>query len=349
MSAPALTPTVLAPMIGADERLTPEQFAKLMPLIRQAMKDKSYQLFPMGQEAAGYLRAKRKTLTDASFREWEAALDKLARYFPDLELPDFELPVGAERVEEFMDAQWGQRAARTYNKNLTIVGDFFEWQVKRGRMHSDPTTLIDRAKTRQTYRTAFNDDQRRAIIASADDRRDRIALRLLLDYGLRQGALRAVQFKHFDHQRKRLTIFTKGGKVREMPIPHPAFWMDLERLILDVEAQPDHFLMPTASGNQHQLRIDPATPMSNRKAHHWWYKRLEDAGIVARGTTNGERMHKARHTAGQRMLDATGNLKAVQKLLGHASISTTADSYVDWDVEQLAASLTEMLKEEPDA
>ena len=47
-------------------------------------------------------------------------------------------------------------------------------------------------------------------------------------------------------------------------------------------------------------------------------------------------MHKARHTAGQRVLDATGNLKAVQKLLGHASIQTTGDIYTDWDIEQLA-------------
>jgi integrase len=39
-------------------------------------------------------------------------------------------------------------------------------------------------------------------------------------------------------------------------------------------------------------------------------------------------MPKARHTAGQRVLDATnGNLKAVQKLLGHSSISTTGDIY----------------------
>jgi hypothetical protein len=36
-------------------------------------------------------------------------------------------------------------------------------------------------------------------------------------------------------------------------------------------------------------------------------------------------MHKARHTAGQRVLDATGNLKATQKLLGRASIQTTGD------------------------
>jgi hypothetical protein len=44
------------------------------------------------------------------------------------------------------------------------------------------------------------------------------------------------------------------------------------------------------------------------------------------GTTSGEKMHKSRHTAGQRVLDATGNLKAVQKLLGHASIQTTGET-----------------------
>jgi integrase len=42
---------------------------------------------------------------------------------------------------------------------------------------------------------------------------------------------------------------------------------------------------------------------------------------------------KAPHTAGQCALDATGNLKAVQKLLGHSSIQTTGDIYADWDDE----------------
>ena len=62
------------------------------------------------------------------------------------------------------------------------------------------------------------------------------------------------------------------------------------------------------------------------------------------GTTSGERMHKARHTAGQRILDKTGNLKAVQKFLGHASIQTTADIYTDWDIDQLADTLLEVLR-----
>jgi site-specific recombinase XerC len=57
-------------------------------------------------------------------------------------------------------------------------------------------------------------------------------------------------------------------------------------------------------------------------------------------------MHKARHTAGQRVLDAThGNLKAVQKLLGHSSISTTGDIYTDWHIDQLTETLRAMLEE----
>jgi site-specific recombinase XerC len=80
--------------------------------------------------------------------------------------------------------------------------------------------------------------------------------------------------------------------------------------------------------------------------HNWWYGCLQRAGIVADGVTSGERMHKARHTARQRVLDATGNLKAVQKPLGHESIQTTGDIYTDWDMEQLAASLLEAVQDD---
>ena len=87
-------------------------------------------------------------------------------------------------------------------------------------------------------------------------------------------------------------------------------------------------------------------PMGVHGLHNWWYRCLQRAGIVPDGTTSGERMHKARHTAGQRLLDATGNLKAVQKLLGHESIQTTGDIYTDWDVEQLAESLLEAVQDD---
>jgi integrase/recombinase XerC len=320
--------------------------AEAAAMLRDAVRDKSYRAFPLGQEAEAYLRAKRKRLTASSYRDYEGGLDKFVRYFLDLRPEDFEPPIGTRRVEEFLDAQYGDRAARTYNKNLSILRDFFKWAVLRGELHGDPTLPVERAKARGVYRTGFNTDQRRAIIASQEDLRDRTALRLLLDYGLRKGALTAVQFKHFDHHRRRLTIFTKGEKIRELPIPDPMFWRDLERIILEHAAEPGHYLMPGRHANQHGVTLKVTRPLSGHGMHDWWYRCLANAGIVPTGITAGERMHKARYTAGQRVLDHTGNLKAVQKLLGHASIQTTADVYVDWDIDQLAATLADVLAEE---
>jgi len=326
-------------------------------IVADVVRDKSYRAFPLGQEAGHYLRFKRKRLTAASYRDYESCLDKLARDFPVLELRDFEPPVGTERLEEFLDNRWGAGAGRTYNKNLSIVRDFFKWAVLRGRLHGDPTLAIERARGRSVYRTTFTADQARAVLAASPDLRDRVALRLLLHYGLRKGALRAVQFMHFDHQRRRLTVFSKGETVRSLPLPQPKFWLELERLILDTEAQPAHYLMQrrktiprTFDPVTHKtltfgLRVWPDKPMGDHGLHDWWYARLAAAGVVEPGVTSGERMHKARHTAGQHLLDETGNLKAVQRFLGHATIKTTGDIYTDWDIDQLEQTLRDAIDE----
>ena len=153
----------------------------------------------------------------------------------------------------------------------------------RGKLHGDPTLPIERARKRRR----IPDDVQRAtrcaaIIAAQDELRDRIGVRLLLNYGLRKGALKAVQFKHFDHHRKRLTVFTKGEKVRELPIPDPAFWFDLERLIIDIEAQPH--ALPDAAADDARLAVRAGKavesgvrqvardqPMGDHGLHDWWY------------------------------------------------------------------------------
>lgn len=333
----------------ALDSLSPLDKARLLgELQADVMRDKSYQLTPLGMEAAAYLRHKRKRLTKGSYRKYESALDKLARRFPHREVSDFEPPVGTTRIEEFMDEQWGPgtHEPRTYNSNLSILKDFFKWLVATGQLRADPTLAIDRAKARDPHREVFTGDQLRAIIAAQEELRDRIALRLLLTYGLRKGELRACRFKHFDHVRKTLTVMGKGGTVTPVPIPEPAFWHDLERLILDAQAEPSHYLMPGRRGNRHGSKLLPETPISNHALHDWWYACLTRAGVVPEGTTSGERMHKARHTSGQRLLDSTGNLKAVQRLLRHSSLITTADTYLDWDLDQLTRSLVESLERE---
>ena len=148
---------------------------------------------------------------------------------------------------------------------------------------------------------------------------------------------------------------------RRVPVVDPAFWNDLERHILDWEAQPNEYLLcrrTSPLGPQNARHKPPPTgidrieyrdqPMGVHGLHSGGTACLERAGVVATGQTSGERMHKARHTAGQRVLDHThGNLKAVQKLLGHSSISTTGDIYTDWDIDQLARDAPLACTEEP--
>lgn len=105
-------------------------------------------------------------------------------------------------------------------------------------------------------------------------------------------------------------------------------------------------LLPRAKGNGAAKTVDPSRPMGVHGAHLWWYRCLANADIVAEGTTSGERMHKARHSAGQRVLDATGNLKAIRRLLGHGSIQTTGDIYADWDIDQLTATMKQVLQDD---
>jgi integrase len=173
---------------------------------------------------------------------------------------------------------------------------------------------------------------------------------LLLDYGLRKGAVQRIQFKHFDHYRKRLTIFTKGGKIREVPIPQAGYWFELERLIVEAGSQPHFYLLPRQKAiprnGKTQIYRFHDQPMGVHGLHNWWYRCLARAGIVPLGATSGEKMHKARYTAGQRVLDKTGNLKATQKLLGHESIQTTADIYVDSDIDQLAETMLEVIPDD---
>ena len=188
--------------------------------------------------------------------------------------------------------------------------------------------------------------ERDLVLAAAEDPADRVALRLLLDYGLRKSALRGVRLQHFDPQRRTLWILTKNAKQQILPLVDDDLWADLEA------CEGDYLLCRRRQvwrgytedgGSRFEHKRYPAFPMGLHGLHRWWYGRLHAAGLAEEGTFSGQRMHKARHSAGQRVLDQTGNLRAVQALLGHADISTTANVYLDWDLERLAETMRKTL------
>lgn len=330
--------------------------------MRDATKDKSYRQYEMGQEAGRYLRWKRGALTEASYISYETCLDKLARHFPDLQMRDFEPPVGTERLEEFLDHYWGDKAPATYNQRLGTISDFFKWARIKGKLHGDPVLGINRRKKRGAQRETFSEEDVEKILAAQDGDgdtvlaiRDRCCLRLLLHYGIRKGALRNLQLKHFDHTRRRVTLHTKGGKVYAVPVPEPEFWTDLSSVKLGWQLKDDDYLLGRARQvprlSEDKLEYESRwtfqhdKQISNNGAHIWWYRCLNRAGIVDKDVRKGKRMHGARHTAAQRVLDKTkGNIVATQKLLGHTDPATTMKTYVDWGIDQLEATMADVFE-----
>jgi integrase len=148
-----------------------------------------------------------------------APLALLALDHADLELGDFEPPVGTERLREFWDRHWADRSPRTRKKVLSILRDFFAWAVREGKLHGDPTTPIRAPRQRGTERRTIDAEIVATIITAQPSHRDRIALMLLFRLALRKSELAAIQFKHFGHDRKRLRVFGKSGTAIPVPVP----------------------------------------------------------------------------------------------------------------------------------
>lgn len=323
-------------------------------MIREAVKDRSYRATPLGLEVARYYRWKGNEwgATDTTLRDYEAILAKLALYFADLNLQDFEPPVGTERIREVWDHYWGDKTPRTRAKVLSVLRDFFAWACRERSLHGDPTLPITRPKQRGVQRGTFAVATLEKVIAAQPRRRDRLALRLLFYLGLRKGELQRVQFKHFDTPRRRLIVFGKGGKIRKVPIVDEALWRDLEQHILERNPSPDEYLLyPERHGplNQHRHRGEApygllwenrTKGMAPTTMQRWWTTCLARAGVAY------QPMHEARHTAITELLRTPGShLKHAQLLAGHASIQTTADIYAHLDDEDLERILREMSDE----
>ncbi|MEM6914382.1 MAG: tyrosine recombinase XerC [Pseudomonadota bacterium] len=226
-------------------------------------------------------------------------------------------------------AQQRQRGvgSRSVARRLSAVKAFYKWWAERDGFDASPVLSVRSPKhTRKLPRPLTIDAAQEMIerVGQQDDRawvsaRDTAILMLLYGAGLRRSEALSVQSESIPLGDV-LRIKGKGGKEREVPV------LPATRTAVDRYAQLcPHDLSP-GTPLFRGIRGGPLNPRLVAKVME--QARLQ-LGLPASATP-----HAMRHSFATHLLDAGGDLRAIQELLGHASLSTT-QAYTAVDAARL--------------
>lgn len=223
---------------------------------------------------------------------------------------------------------------------LSAWRSFYRWLGARGMVGANPVVGIRAPRRAKRLPKALAVDQAVQIAAHAPGEsrlavRDKAIVELLYSSGLRLSELVGLDWRHFDAAGGRprsegwidlaageATVTGKGAKIRTVPVGQPA--VQALRAWLDERAR-----WPGADGR--------ALFLSSRGARLSARSVQQRLAELARRLGLGVHVHPhvLRHSMASHVLQSSGDLRAVQELLGHANISTT-QIYTRLDWQHLA-------------
>ena len=216
-------------------------------------------------------------------------------------------------------------AGSSIQRSLSAARSFYNFLGRECGVPRNPATAVQAPrKPRQLPKTLDVDQVSRYLEFEADSplaRRDRAMTELFYSSGLRLAELAALDVNDIDPHTQLLTVTGKGNKTRTVPVGNVA--LEAIRRWLEVRAIQD-------DGEQALFTSSRGTRISARNIQ----ARLRLQGRRA-GMHQDVHPHMLRHSFASHMLESSGNLRAVQELLGHANISTT-QIYTHLDFQHLA-------------
>ena len=233
------------------------------------------------------------------------------------------------------DWMWRQSEAgatkSTLARKTSSAKTFTEFLFQRGIISSDPGLRLKAPKLERTLPKVASERslgevfERLSEIATEDNPsalRDMCAFELLYATGMRVSELAALNISDIDFSRKLLKVTGKGNKQRMLPYGEAAakaidIWIRKGRPKFQIESSPDSLLL---------------TPRGKRVGVRQLYSLV--ANQLAQTPTGAAGPHTLRHSAATHLLDHGADLRAVQEILGHASLATT-QIYTHVSVERL--------------
>ena len=216
-------------------------------------------------------------------------------------------------------------------RKTAAVRSFTAWLFEQGELSEDPGLRLRTPKANKTLPTVATREAMAevfaALEAAADEGestaiRDLLVVELLYATGARVSELSGLNLGDIDESRRLIRVTGKGNKQRMIPYGVPAEtalhnWLERGRPNL-VSSKTSFELLLNSKG----------TRLGTRQIYEVVANALAGTAVGAAGP------HTLRHTAATHLLDGGADLRAVQELLGHASLGTT-QIYTHVSIERL--------------
>ncbi len=232
--------------------------------------------------------------------------------------------LNTEQVRAFVAA--GNRAGhapRTLQRRLSAVRSLLAWLAAEGEIKANVAAGLRAPKAPRRLPQVPDADQMKALLEAEDNSRlavrDRALFELVYSSGLRLAEVCTLRWGELDLENGFARVVGKGAKTRVVPVGMQA----LVSLGLWCAQTPHTSNNPVFAGRGGAT----ISPRSVQARLTLW----------ARKHGEGRRLHPhlLRHACASHMLESSGNLRAVQELLGHADIGTT-QIYTHLDFQHLA-------------
>lgn len=261
-------------------------------------------------------------------RRRESSPHTLAAYGSDLRQfleyfsPPGEEPPGIAEFDAFAIREWLSQLysekldVMSMRRKLAAVRTFFTFEVRQGMARFNPARLVRTPKAPKRVPDVPTEEQVNSLVdAVGADRldrpypkRDRAIFEFLYGCGLRISELVGLNLEDIDPAQRWIRVRGKGKKERQVPYGSKA------------AAALDAYLRERqAKTGENALFVSCRQTRITGRAVHWiveFYNRML-------GSYPGLHPHSFRHAFATHLLSAGADLRAIQELLGHASLSTT--------------------------
>ncbi len=208
---------------------------------------------------------------------------------------------------------------------LSALRSFLDWMIGEGELQANPAKGVSVPKAgRHLPKNMDVDDVSQLLNIDLSDPlaiRDRTMLEVMYGAGLRLSELVGLDCRKVNVDAGEIWVMGKGSKERKLPVGRTAVeWLTHWLSLRYIYAPEDDALFVSKLGRR----------ISARNVQ----KRFSEWGIK-QGVTSHVHPHMLRHSFATHMLESSGDLRAVQELLGHANLSTT-QIYTHLDFQHLA-------------